>query len=941
MEKDEIISKGKLFYFEVNKEDVKAQKYFTSPKEINLNKTKIKSFKLQKDSALGITKNNELIQWQNDQNSKNQKENNTYYLSKTPSYIFNKIRFKSISINSSMCLALDSESKVLTWGHNSNGLLGLGYDITSIESPIYIDELKSLNIFQISLSEFHAVVISSSGVAYSWGLGKYGELGQERTIYTPFPLQISSYNLYSKVYCYNYLTCFLDFEGHFSYFGVIIRNLEHNNLNLTIKNLLEDESMNDGKTLVHEINIEEIENEKVIKVITGNGFVGLLCESGNLFVLEYKDKLTKLYTKFFCYDIGRYDNDIYGFSKIENNKIIYYLCQWSVNYKPENLLSGDSWISTFWKIEGDSDKISNFKFIDIGNAYEYINMIFILDVNESNNIDYNKLFFEFDSQYDDSYNLRFKRAKSKNSTILKDISLNAVNKSKLISKKHLNRTYQNNSIRLNYNYSLYKPLQQIGLNKYKNKNYTKNRNNIINENYMGINQNNININDEKENTDKNIEGQLIDYKENELNDYRKEIDNIINNFRKRKNFKNKSLVENKNNDKFNNKNNENLLFIQNQGVSKTVLMNSAINLKNNINMKNNTSKDYLNNNNSNYNKKNIGNNNSNGQKEISNNIDDYFGKESSNIIKNDDIFSDLNEFSNTNFNYLCSNIDVSNKIYNGNNSNNLLINSDRTLNFSGNNYIHRNNKRNLSPRFVNENDSINFNSIISGKIDKSNDFFSEYGKKQSRNNFNETNQLKKELNKNSKGSKIYKTKNLIIDIQESNIGSNKKSDSHNSEKKIIKRNKSIHKNIIKDLSKYFFIFGNKNNKISKINFLTDNFDNNIESEKNNSSDKKSLNKLYIINSSQNIFKSNNKSLRKSERKEYENDIIKLKKREKLNKEKNLKNIECNYGLNLSCQNEEFIQNEGRKTGKFHFQNKEEEKINDSENSRNNTNNEKK
>ena len=299
-----------------------------------------------------------------------------------------------------MCLALDFDSKVMTWGTNSNGLLGLGHDITSITSPIYIEELKDINISQISLSENHTVVLSYSGIAYSWGLGKYGELGQERTIYIPFPLQMNSDNLYSKVYCYNYVTCFLDFEGHFSYFGVIIRNLEINNLNLTTKNLLEDDSMKDGKTLIHETIIEEIENEKVINVAVGNGFVGLLCENGDLYVLEYKDKLTKLYTKYYCYDIARYNNDIYGLAKTENvDAINYYLCRWTVNYKTKNLLSGDSWNSTFWKIKGDSEINSNFKFIDIGNAYDNINMIFICDMNESNE---DSISFEFDSEYDDS-----------------------------------------------------------------------------------------------------------------------------------------------------------------------------------------------------------------------------------------------------------------------------------------------------------------------------------------------------------------------------------------------------------------------------------------------------------------------------------------------------------------------------------------------------------
>ena len=97
--------------------------------------------------------------------------------------------------------------------------------------------------------------------------------------------------------------------------------------------------MYDGRTLIKEIIIEEIENEKIIKVEIGNGFVALLNEKGDLYVLEYGDKLTKLYTKYFCYDITISHNNIFGFAKKSNinNKITnYYLCQWPVKYLFQN-----------------------------------------------------------------------------------------------------------------------------------------------------------------------------------------------------------------------------------------------------------------------------------------------------------------------------------------------------------------------------------------------------------------------------------------------------------------------------------------------------------------------------------------------------------------------------------------------------------------------------
>ena len=758
----EIKEVGRLFYFEINLNQKISKDYFSFPKYVNSNKNLIKEFHINKDNAIALTNNNELIQWSKEQiiNNSIDNINNINYLSEIPSYIYNKIKFKSISINSSICLALDNQSKVMVWGVNANGLLGLGYDIKSINSPVYIERLKNINISQISLSENHAVALSYTGSAYSWGLGKYGELGQERTIYTPYPLQMSTDNLYSKVYCYNFLTCFLDLEGHFSYFGIIIRNFEidENNTNITIKNLLKDETLNDGKTLIHEIIIEEIENEKVIKIVNGNGYVGLLCDSGNLYVLEYKDKLTKLYTKYFCYDFEIFNNKIFGLAKDENDENNYFLCQWSVNYINKNLLSGDSWNSTFWKIKDDSNKIKNYKLMNIGLAHKDNNSIFVLDTNKINEKDLNenKISFEFESEFDDSFNLRFKRAKNKK--MINNITSDYIdNNNKSISYRYLNKTY-NNSVKLNYNQSLQKTNNPKELNKYRNLKYTKNRKKLGNN---------------KENNDNNINEELNEYKESEIINYRREVESIINNFKNRQNMKSNSTLENENsnfklfskiNENANNKKRNQDLFPKN-------------NLYNNkFGIKNNDSKDYANNN---INiRKFISNQKNNSQKEINTNIEDYFGKESSNIIRNDDIFSDMNEFSNTNFN-LYNNIDISNKMYNGNNSN-LLINSDRTFNFSGNNCLRKNNNRNNLARLLNGNDSINFNSIISGKIDKSNDFFFEFGlgKKQGRNTFNEIKVNRKELIKISKENNIYKTGNLNNDIQGSNSESNINNDNN-------------------------------------------------------------------------------------------------------------------------------------------------------------------
>ena len=201
MKEEENLHCGKLYFIEVgiNKDN---NNFFGPYTEVNSYSNYLTKFQLIKGKAIGITSNDELVLWQHEKNKLNSssslpseggKENNdpkinstNNYLLKNPIFIFNKIKMKNISINKTMCLSLDINGNVLVWGENKDGLLGLGYDITSVKSPFIIEELK--DIVEISLSENHAVVLNSSGVPFSWGLGKFGELGLERTIYNPFPI---------------------------------------------------------------------------------------------------------------------------------------------------------------------------------------------------------------------------------------------------------------------------------------------------------------------------------------------------------------------------------------------------------------------------------------------------------------------------------------------------------------------------------------------------------------------------------------------------------------------------------------------------------------------------------------------------------------------------------------------------------------------------------
>ena len=533
-------SNGKIFFFKTDKSS-NPKDNFSQLLEVNSNFDNLKSLNLTTGKAYGITINNELLEWEfekkktkknisslNPENSENSQNNTNssfpnkktdyYFLLSKPSYRFHKMKIKSLALNKTMCLSLDINGNVYVWGQNKDGLLGLGYEVNSVENPTILDGLTE--IVDISLSDNHAVALNSSGIPFSWGLGKYGELGLERSIYSPVPQQMNTESIYSRVFCGNLITCFLDFEGHFSYFGVIIKQLGGNSSTVTTKNLLNDQNI-DSKSIFLEKEFEELEDQKFKEIVIGNGFIALLGNTGTLFTLEYNDKLTMLYSKYYLYNIVVAKNEIFGLSKdnvkimenkndnINENKLInstneekiktnYYLCRWSSKSSSENEVCSDTWISTIWKFKDEfTNIIENGKLLDTNDNRNILllldsdakysnnlntsvlnpnkklldlsttnNELSMLDMTMNNNttITENIMMFnlnrkkipekilEYEAEFDDTFNLKYKRTKAKSKSILKDLPYIGTIRSRSVSRilnKSYNASFQNSAINLN------------------------------------------------------------------------------------------------------------------------------------------------------------------------------------------------------------------------------------------------------------------------------------------------------------------------------------------------------------------------------------------------------------------------------------------------------------------------------------------------------------
>ena len=585
---------GRIYFFKSDKSQ-NPRDCFSPLLEVNSNFDNLKSLHLGNGKAYGITTNNELLEWeyekkktkkhipintpQDKEKEKDTSENTNitsskirskktdyYFLLSKPSYRYHKMKIKSITLNKTMCLSIDINGNVLVWGQSKDGLLGLGYDINSVEVPTILEGL--VDIIDISLSDYHAVALNSSGNAFSWGLGKYGELGLERSIYSPVPQQMNTEGLYSRVFCGNLITCFLDFEGHFSYFGVIIKQLGGNSSTLTTKNLLNDQNF-DSKNIFLEKEIEELEDQKFKEIIIGNGFIGLLGITGTLFTLEYNDKLTMLYSKYYLYNIIVAKNEIFGLAKdnvkifdnknnLGQNNLInsineekiktnYYLCRWNSKSSSENEVCSDTWTTTIWKFKDDfATTIDKCRLID---SNDNKNIILFLDMDEKYNTNLNtsmlnsnkkmldlstnndlslldssmnnnttvmenimlfnsnkkklpEKILDYDSEFDDSFNLKYKRTKAKSKSILKDLpsigTIRSRSGSKYLNKSY-NISYQNSGFNLNKSNFVHfgnNNISAIGLNNsgYLNKksalipnsnNYKKNGNNNL-QNYNNL-----------------------------------------------------------------------------------------------------------------------------------------------------------------------------------------------------------------------------------------------------------------------------------------------------------------------------------------------------------------------------------------------------------------------------------------------------------------------
>ncbi|XP_066241171.1 E3 ISG15--protein ligase HERC5 [Saccopteryx leptura] len=89
-------------------------------------------------------------------------------------------------------LALSKGGELFAWGQNLHGQLGLGKIPDDTTTPQIVQHLAGVPLAQISAGKAHSLALSMSGNLYSWGRNDFGQLGLGHTNNEVFPSLIEA-----------------------------------------------------------------------------------------------------------------------------------------------------------------------------------------------------------------------------------------------------------------------------------------------------------------------------------------------------------------------------------------------------------------------------------------------------------------------------------------------------------------------------------------------------------------------------------------------------------------------------------------------------------------------------------------------------------------------------------------------------------------------------
>ncbi|XP_020530583.1 ultraviolet-B receptor UVR8-like [Amborella trichopoda] len=124
------------------------------------------------------------------------------------------LHFVRVACGAAHTLALTGSGEVYSFGQGLYGALGLG-SIESTSSPTLVNDLWGLGIIQITCGENHSAALSVDGQVFTWGRGKYGQLGHGtlQNELRPLPVKLLADQMIVQLICGGNHTMAINEEG--------------------------------------------------------------------------------------------------------------------------------------------------------------------------------------------------------------------------------------------------------------------------------------------------------------------------------------------------------------------------------------------------------------------------------------------------------------------------------------------------------------------------------------------------------------------------------------------------------------------------------------------------------------------------------------------------------------------------------------------------------
>ncbi len=137
--------------------------------------------------SLAIKKDGSLWAW--GANFDGQLGNGSQVSTRTPITVPSEgIVWKAIAANSALSLAVSTDGDLYSFGTNYRMMSGTGPDSQCVRTPTKILS----DIAHAAVGAHHALAVSRSGIAWSWGYNEFGSIGDGSTFHRPHPVNIGS-----------------------------------------------------------------------------------------------------------------------------------------------------------------------------------------------------------------------------------------------------------------------------------------------------------------------------------------------------------------------------------------------------------------------------------------------------------------------------------------------------------------------------------------------------------------------------------------------------------------------------------------------------------------------------------------------------------------------------------------------------------------------------